>query len=212
MPTEKQKRVAEAVAKKVGKGRKVSISKEMRKAGYSRSYSESPHRLTRSKGWEPLMEGYLPDDLLAETHGELVRAVKLSHYAFPKSEDKEFIEEVINNVPGCKLVKIRAVKGWKRAYYLTPDNQSRIRAIEAAYKLKGKFAPEKAQANDDPLRDLSDMELIGIRRELTRKLREQHRMPKSKRAEIERMEDRIREIDSDYGLWGQKPRKKGKKG
>lgn len=209
MPTGNQKRVAETVAKKVGRGRKVSISKEMRKAGYSRSYSESPHRLTRSKGWEQLMEGYLPDNLLAETHGELVKAVKLSHYAFPKSEDKEFIEEIIKHVPGCKLVKIRTTKGWKRAYYLTPDNQSRMKAIEAAYKVKGGFTAKGIQADDDPLRDLSNLELIEIRRELERDLREQHRMPKSKRAKIERMGDRIREIDGNYGLWGQKPRKKG---
>ena len=49
-----------------------NVSKAMKLAGYSESSAKDPQRLTRSKGWQQLMEKYLPDKKLLSVHKELL--------------------------------------------------------------------------------------------------------------------------------------------
>jgi len=81
-----------------------SIAPAMRKAGYSEAYSKNPHKITSSKSWQELMEQYLPDDLLASKHQELIMKT---------DEHGEM------------------------------DTQATKSGLDMAYKLKGKYAPEK---------------------------------------------------------------------
>lgn len=54
-----------------------NISKAMIKAGYSdREGKIRTDKLTKTKGWEGLMETYLPDSALAKVHKEGLSAVK----------------------------------------------------------------------------------------------------------------------------------------
>jgi len=49
-----------------------TISGAMVKAGYSPSTSERTNKLTRTKGWNELMEKHLPDSSLAKRHRQLL--------------------------------------------------------------------------------------------------------------------------------------------
>jgi len=72
MATENQKLIAKNVSKNIRKHQKISISKEMRKIGYSKSSCKKPDIVLRSKGWQELMEKYLPDKKLAQVHQYLL--------------------------------------------------------------------------------------------------------------------------------------------
>lgn len=125
------------------KGKKITLGKVLRESGYSESFSEHPGRAIKSKSFQELLEEHLPDNLITEAHEGALRASKLDHYVFPRSEKDQEIKEVIESVAGCKLVKIRKALQWKRAYYLIQDNQSRLKAIAEAYKIKNKYPPQK---------------------------------------------------------------------
>ena len=70
--TENQKQIAENVSRNLRKHQKISISKEMQKVGYSKSSCKKPGIVLRSKGWQELMEKYLPDKKLAQVHQYLL--------------------------------------------------------------------------------------------------------------------------------------------
>jgi hypothetical protein len=71
MPTLKQKR---AVKYLVENGR-ASVSEAMVKSGaYTVATARDPGKLTRSKGWQELVEKYLPDRLLVRRHKQLLNA------------------------------------------------------------------------------------------------------------------------------------------
>lgn len=93
-----------------------NISKAMKDAGYSNATSHTPQKLTESVGWKELMETYLPDSLLGEKHRELLEVPKkVRHYK----------------------------KGELESEYEELDSQAISRGLDMAYKLKGKYAPEK---------------------------------------------------------------------
>ena len=66
--------VIREVQAKVMKGEKVSISEEMRKAGFSKSYSKHPERLTTSQEWKDEMDLFLPDITLLSKHKNLLNS------------------------------------------------------------------------------------------------------------------------------------------
>ena len=66
LPTKRQK----AVFKKVFKGGK-SIHSAMKDV-YAESSAKNPKNITQSKGWQELMEKYLPDKKLAQVHRYLL--------------------------------------------------------------------------------------------------------------------------------------------
>ena len=115
MATIKQRKTAEDLLENVGK----PIGKAMLDNGYSKSTSENPDHLTKSKGWNELMDKYLSDDFLAEKHKELLNKkevkTKFDH------ETGEF-----EAIPTGEL-----------------DVQAVSKGLDMAYKLKGKYAPEK---------------------------------------------------------------------
>ena len=114
MPTNKQKEAVKILSENIGK----PIGEAMREAGYSKSTSETPQRLTESKGFQQLMDEYLPDELLAEKHKELLTAPKkVRHY----------------------------IKGDLESEYEELDTQAVSKGLDMAYKLKGSYAPEKKE-------------------------------------------------------------------
>ena len=95
-----------------------NISKAMKVAGYSPSASKRTDKLTRTKGWEQLMKQELPDGLLAKRH----RALLNKNETIIVHEGKESRVEITTQPHSD-------VKG----------------ALDMAYKLKAKYAPEKHQ-------------------------------------------------------------------
>ena len=165
---------------------KLSVSKAARDLGM-KNYARNPQRITKTKEWKELMDEYMPDDLLAETHHSLLTAGEIQHYVFPamiktkmvkssdpsvkgkkiKAKDAEAealpddeIQAIVESVPGCKLIYIRYEQflGGKVAYYQAPDSKSRKDALDMAYKLRGKYAAEKIDVRSK-YSELSNKEL-----------------------------------------------------
>ena len=93
-----------------------NVSKTMKEVGYSKISAINPKNLTDSDGWKELMEEYLPDSLLGEKHKELLTVPKKVRHFIKGDLDSEY-EELDSN----------AIKS----------------GLDMAYKLKGKYAPEK---------------------------------------------------------------------
>lgn len=69
MPTQKQKIVFKDVMEN-----HTALPVAMKEAGYSDSFSANPQELTRSQGWNELLEKHIPDELLTQKHRELLDA------------------------------------------------------------------------------------------------------------------------------------------
>ncbi len=82
-----------------------TITKAMKIAKYADTTASTTGKLTNTKGWNELLEKYLPDKLLAKKHLEGLEAI----------EEKGQV-----------------------------DYSTRHKYLDSAYKLKGKYAPEKS--------------------------------------------------------------------
>ena|SRR3990167_8626308 len=83
MVTIKQKIVAKDLSENIGK----PIGRAMLDAGYAPITAKTPKRLTESKGWEKLMENYLPDKDFVTIHKGGLHATKI--HSSPTEPDKE---------------------------------------------------------------------------------------------------------------------------
>lgn len=120
MATKNQEMVAQRVAAKAIKGQKVSISQEMRGI-YSESKTKQPSRLTKSKAWPELMEKYLPEKTLTKLH-----------------------EKFLNK----KEVVITGIgKGESEWSYTGQPHSDALKALEQAYKLRGRYPKEDEGGN-----------------------------------------------------------------
>lgn len=111
MPTNKQKIVAKDLMENHGK----PISQAMLDAGYDATTAKNPSNLTNSIGWQELMDKYLPDDLVLDTHKaglEATKQLSVRGGRDANAESDDFIE--------------------------VPDHPTRLKAVELAYKVKRK--------------------------------------------------------------------------
>lgn len=140
----------------------------MRKAGYSVSTSHAPTKMTKTKGWNLLIErDGLDDDSLTKVHVELLRSTTLDHMVFPplRSKKKEpsdtdaeelFHEgamdgEVISDAEiiqlladvNCTVRKIVHGETSRHVYFWSSNDKSRKEALDMAYKLKNKFPAQE---------------------------------------------------------------------
>lgn len=106
MATVKQKKVFKSVVKGS------TISSAMVKAGYSIETSKRTNKVTKTKGWQELMDKYIPDEELTRVHKEGLAAIKFETTLIGKGESE-----------------IHAV----------PDFAVRHRYMESGYKIKGKL-------------------------------------------------------------------------
>lgn len=106
MATVKQKEVFKSVVKGS------TISKAMKEAGYSIESSKRTNKVTATKGWQELIDKYVPDRELARVHKEGLSATKYETRLTGKGESE--IEEV-------------------------PDYSVRHKYLESGYKIKGKL-------------------------------------------------------------------------
>lgn len=110
--TIKQKLVALKITENHG-----NISKTMLEVGYSPNTAKKPQNLTESKGWQQLLEEYLPDDKLLKTHDEALQATKWNDFT-----------------------------GEREA-----DHTTRLKAVDMAYKVKGRGVPILQQFNSEKM-------------------------------------------------------------
>jgi len=88
-PTPKQIKAAKLLSENIGKEKPAPVGEILREAGYSESVSESPTLVTDSPTFQELLETYLPNKDLAETHRKLLTSRKLDHMVFPVYNDPE---------------------------------------------------------------------------------------------------------------------------
>ena len=107
------------LAVKIMENNGISVSKAMKEVGYSDNYSKNPQTVTSTKSWQELMEEYLPDSLIAEKHQALLNKKEQVVIRDGKTSEIVITDEIDAN----------AVKA----------------GIDMAYKVKGKYAPEKIE-------------------------------------------------------------------
>lgn len=90
----------------------------MRKAGYKHNTAKKPSNLTNSVGWKELMDKYIPEDLLAKKHKELL-TIPIKKRTYIKGDLETETEELDTN----------AIKA----------------GLDMAYKLRGSYSPEKVK-------------------------------------------------------------------
>lgn len=155
-PTTRMLKAAKAMVANGGK----STAAVLREAGYSEAVARNPSKVVGSKTFQDLLAELMPDQSLAEGQAQLLQAGHLAHHDFPAAGTEngcantgftvKEAKDLIESVPGCRVVegrKILAERGGKyiRIYYVQPDNYSRIKALDSAYRLKGLYAPTKSQ-------------------------------------------------------------------
>ena len=101
----------------------------MQKVGYSVETSKRTNKLTRSKGWQELLDKHLPDSLLAKRHRELLNkrellgavdtqavskgldmAYKIKGRYFDAESDKDIQFGVVINLPDQKNPIYKEIK------------------------------------------------------------------------------------------------------
>jgi hypothetical protein len=167
-------RAKKAIKKMVENGG--NVSKALTAVGYKPAYAKNPQKFLKTKTAQELMDEYLPDELIAERHNELANAGEIGHYVFPKIEGQKVkkgkkeahpeltndeIREIVESVPGCRLTYVKRDWLGAHAFFVQPDNRSRKDAIDMAYKLKGKYAPEQISITRRKYQDLTNEELMA---------------------------------------------------
>jgi len=114
--TIKQKRVFQKV---VENGSPVSTA--MVEVGYSKNTAVDPGKVTRSKGWQQLMDAHLPDRLLAKKHREGLEATTKKPHLIDRDDKGRPVYE----------------------YIPEEDYSTRHKYLDSAYKLKKRYPKEE---------------------------------------------------------------------
>jgi len=122
MPTLNQRKAVRETIENLRKGKKVSIGKILVKNGYGKSMQTNPQVVTRSKGWQELMEEMLPDDLLAAVHTKVL-----------KKKEK---------------IVVGIGKGYSEVVDTGQPHSDALKAAELAYKLKGRLVTKTDVTSD----------------------------------------------------------------
>ena len=125
-----------------------TITAAMRKAGYSSETAKRTNKLTRTKGWQELIQNHLSDEALAKRHEEQLNSSKLTKLYFDIDDDDETIERVCSQL-GVELlyIKINREKDGKTANVKAPDFFYRDLALDKAYKLKARYVNEREEGS-----------------------------------------------------------------
>ena len=95
------------------------------------------------------IESKLSDEMLAEKHLSLINANTLEKLHFDEHEEDNVIEEMVSKMEGYELLKIVERKDKsgevisKFAYVKSPDLNTQDKALDKAYKIKGKYKTEE---------------------------------------------------------------------
>lgn len=104
------------VFEKVMENNGFNVGKAMLEEGYSPNSAKNPIQVTESKSWEILMDEYIPESLIAKTHKEAFEA-----------------NRTISVVSG------KQASGGTTDFVDVPDWQTRMKATELGYKVRGKL-------------------------------------------------------------------------
>jgi len=102
-----------------------NVSKAMRAKKYRPATINNPSNVTGTKSWEMLLDEYIPETLIAETHKEAFGANKpIGALVLIKNDKNGNAEQILKDNEGVIEV---------------PDWQIRMKATELGYKVRGKL-------------------------------------------------------------------------
>ena len=137
MSTVKQNLVIKAIIEKVGKGLNFSVSREMRKVGYSEAYAHNPQRLTSSKAWREMSRQYfLNEDSLIPIKNNL-KATKLERFPLPGASELDKDSYKAFNFNGHKVISVVRTRRGICLLIEKLDYRIRARTLELIYKMRG---------------------------------------------------------------------------
>lgn len=157
MPTIKQQVAAKKISENLRKpkGKRKTLGKILKEAGYSKSMQKAPTQVTASPTFRELLRKAIPDDMVIKLQSDLMNAADFKTCtADPDLSDSE-IREIIEESPGFKVLKILrykvGVKKKKReevkVYYQFPDQLIRKGAVDMFYKLDNKYPKDKEETD-----------------------------------------------------------------
>ncbi|MDD4601614.1 MAG: hypothetical protein PHQ46_11280 [Negativicutes bacterium] len=170
MQTARAKKTAKIIAENGGNK---PISQAMKEAGFSDAYAKNPQKLTRTKSWKDIMDKYLPDEKLGRIHKKLLESKKFTSRSFPLDMEDDNIRTIIR-AAGATPLRIFEGKNeadieCKKCFFSYPDNMVIDKALDKAYKLKGRYS-ETIEVKSN-LRNLSNTELMERINELSKVLK-----------------------------------------
>jgi len=124
------KKVFEKSLENLGK----PLGQIMREEGYSDNTADNPKNVTESKSWGVLLDKYIPESLVLETHKEAFEANRT-----------------------ISVVNGRQASGGTTDFVDVPDWQTRMKATELGYKVRGKLT-DKAEVKLTGLKGLVGLE------------------------------------------------------
>lgn len=155
----KHAKVLKKTSENLGKGKKPSIEQAAKDEGYSESYARSG-QITKTKSWKQMLDHYLPEDKLLKIHDQQLNSWKLQSMLFQKQVEDEDIFELMEMV-NCVVKKIVEIPTGKLVFYISPDNQSRNKALEMGLKLHKKLTDKVEIKDTTPYTGLTDTELAA---------------------------------------------------
>jgi hypothetical protein len=129
--------------------KKITIGRILKEAGYADTTSTVPTQVTRSKGWNSLMEKYFNEESVAKFHQMMFNSKILRWYSFPLKEKDSNIKKIIESLPEAKVVKILLIDDSKRAYFTIPNLEYIDKALDKAYKIRGRYIINTGEVPQD---------------------------------------------------------------
>lgn len=137
-----QQRAAQDTIANLSRKRPKTKKEIIHDAGYAPTIGKQPHLVFESKGFKELVQEYLPDDLIAKKHRELITLKKIDYLTFPKKTEDDIITAAMKDA-GLRLITIKTSIVGKLAFYSVTNERAAKDGVDMAYKLKGQYAPEK---------------------------------------------------------------------
>lgn len=154
-----------------------SVSKAMREAGYSKSYSKNPQLFLATKTLKEILSDEINNKSISDTLSKLSTKKRVSIISFPAKTD----ERIINKLMGLMQLKPKDYvisDGFKakQVFYLDVDPLIALRAIDLIANIRGDKAPIEVDLNGKKkLQSLTDDELAALALQLANNI-----MPKTK--------------------------------
>jgi hypothetical protein len=112
-------------------------------------------------GWDKLTNERLHDDKLSNIHAQILTAKKLDYMLFTAEISDNDIYELLESVNCVPKKIVHGIQG-THVWFWSSDNKTRKDALELAYKVRGKMAPDKLQVEQTGLYAMSDEELAEV--------------------------------------------------
>ena len=144
MATARQKRAFTFLSENIRNPKPIPLGQILIRAGYSEIVAKSPTLVTESKGFQELLEEYLPDDEIQKVHREVLSSKYIDHMVFPLAVTDEDIIELVESVGGT-VKKFQHSEQATHVWFWAPNPKVRLDAVKLAYQIKGQLSK-----NDTP--------------------------------------------------------------